>query len=133
MRTVLLFLVLVIALLVAYILIPTEQMQLKAKNTIREVQSLDTSVDFGTAVDTLSDFFEKQKNTPQEEGAVDESVPSAAGVLSADRYTVCTDDAMLCPDGSVVGRIGPDCVFAPCPEAGLLEAQGEEGGAALLR
>ncbi|GEM_PF-1544988 len=28
---------------------------------------------------------------------------------------VCTKDAMLCPDGTVVGRIGPDCEFAPCP------------------
>jgi hypothetical protein len=29
---------------------------------------------------------------------------------------VCTMDAKLCPDGSSVGRIGPDCEFVPCPE-----------------
>lgn len=29
--------------------------------------------------------------------------------------TVCTMDAKLCPDGSYVGRIGPDCHFAKCP------------------
>lgn len=27
----------------------------------------------------------------------------------------CTMDAMLCPDGSSVGRVGPSCEFAPCP------------------
>jgi hypothetical protein len=29
----------------------------------------------------------------------------------------CTDDAMVCPDGSSVGRTGPNCEFAPCPGA----------------
>ena len=27
----------------------------------------------------------------------------------------CTQDAKLCPDGSYVGRTGPDCKFALCP------------------
>ena len=31
--------------------------------------------------------------------------------------TFCTADARLCPDGSYVGRTGPDCEFASCPEA----------------
>lgn len=29
--------------------------------------------------------------------------------------TACAADAKICPDGSAVGRIGPDCEFAPCP------------------
>lgn len=29
--------------------------------------------------------------------------------------TACTADAKLCPDGSAVGRTGPNCEFAPCP------------------
>ena len=29
--------------------------------------------------------------------------------------TVCTQDAKLCPDGSYVGRTGPNCEFAKCP------------------
>jgi len=33
---------------------------------------------------------------------------------------VCTEDARICPDGTAVGREGPDCEFAPCP--------GETGG-----
>jgi len=28
---------------------------------------------------------------------------------------ICTMDAMMCPDGSYVGRTGPRCEFAPCP------------------
>jgi hypothetical protein len=28
---------------------------------------------------------------------------------------VCPQDAMMCPDGSSVGRTGPDCEFATCP------------------
>lgn len=27
----------------------------------------------------------------------------------------CTKEAKLCPDGSYVGRTGPNCEFAPCP------------------
>ena len=28
----------------------------------------------------------------------------------------CTLEAKLCPDGSAVGRTGPKCEFAPCPD-----------------
>ena len=27
----------------------------------------------------------------------------------------CTMEAKLCPDGTYVGRSGPNCEFAPCP------------------
>ncbi len=27
----------------------------------------------------------------------------------------CTADAKICPDGSAVGRVGPNCEFAACP------------------
>lgn len=27
----------------------------------------------------------------------------------------CTTEARICPDGSAVGRTGPNCEFAPCP------------------
>ena len=30
--------------------------------------------------------------------------------------TACTQEAKICPDGSAVGRIGPNCEFAPCPQ-----------------
>ena len=28
----------------------------------------------------------------------------------------CTQEAKLCPDGSYIGRTGPNCEFVPCPE-----------------
>lgn len=31
------------------------------------------------------------------------------------REVACTEEAKLCPDGSGVGRTGPNCEFAPCP------------------
>lgn len=27
----------------------------------------------------------------------------------------CTQDSKLCPDGTSVGRVGPNCDFSPCP------------------
>lgn len=41
----------------------------------------------------------------------------------------CTADAMLCPDGSYVGRVPPDCNFAPCPQGngtqqGIIDFEG---------
>jgi hypothetical protein len=27
----------------------------------------------------------------------------------------CTQEALICPDGSAVGRTGPNCAFTPCP------------------
>jgi hypothetical protein len=27
-------------------------------------------------------------------------------------------DAKICPDGSAIGRSGPDCEFNPCPAGG---------------
>lgn len=29
----------------------------------------------------------------------------------------CTMEAKLCPDGSSVGRVGPNCEFEKCPES----------------
>src|SRR6185295_18239462 len=40
--------------------------------------------------------------------------------------TVCTQEAMLCPDGSYVGRTGPNCEFAPCG-GGSTGTQGSSG------
>ena len=38
-----------------------------------------------------------------------------ARVATAPEGVVCTADAQLCPDGSYVGRTGPNCEFAACP------------------
>ena len=38
------------------------------------------------------------------------------GVVQAPQQAACTMEAKLCPDGSSVGRAGPNCEFASCPE-----------------
>jgi|GEM_PF-1905378 len=43
----------------------------------------------------------------------------------------CTLDAMVCPDGTTVGRTGPNCEFAACPPAASSTASsGATGGSA---
>lgn len=32
------------------------------------------------------------------------------------KMVACTEEAKLCPDGSAVSRMAPNCEFAPCPE-----------------
>ncbi len=32
-----------------------------------------------------------------------------------DKSKACTEEAKQCPDGSFVGRVGPNCEFKPCP------------------
>jgi len=47
-------------------------------------------------------------------------------IFSKDNQPVaCTMEAKICPDGSAVGRTGPDCEFSPCPEinSGLSESE----------
>jgi len=34
---------------------------------------------------------------------------------SREQQTACTLEAKICPDGSSVGRVAPNCDFAPCP------------------
>lgn len=44
---------------------------------------------------------------------------SGSGIIptvKAPGEQMCTMEARLCPDGSMVGRSGPNCEFAPCPQ-----------------
>jgi len=41
--------------------------------------------------------------------------PLVNSVLSKPETKACTMEAKLCPDGSYVGRVGPNCEFAKCP------------------
>ncbi|HEX7017543.1 MAG TPA: hypothetical protein VF209_01390, partial [Patescibacteria group bacterium] len=49
------------------------------------------------------------KNNISSENPVVEASPSS------EEGVVCTLDAKICPDGSSVGRTGPNCEFAECP------------------
>jgi hypothetical protein len=42
-------------------------------------------------------------------------LPTAVAASPAPTFMkACTMEAKLCPDGSSVGRSGPNCEFAPC-------------------
>lgn len=47
----------------------------------------------------------------------------AACAQTAPEGAACPMDAMTCPDGSTVGRVGPDCEFAPCPDEAPVDGQ----------
>ncbi len=38
-------------------------------------------------------------------------------VTATQSPVACTQEAKICPDGSSVGRVGPNCEFAQCPTA----------------
>jgi hypothetical protein len=38
-----------------------------------------------------------------------------SGCLQQNPPVACPADAKICPDGTAVGRVPPDCEFAPCP------------------
>jgi outer membrane protein OmpA-like peptidoglycan-associated protein len=45
-------------------------------------------------------------------------ITGQAGATPGTGPVACTKDAKICPDGSTVGREGPQCEFAPCPGEG---------------
>ncbi len=49
--------------------------------------------------------------------------PGEPGVMApaGPGEVACTMDAKICPDGSSVGRVGPNCEFAPCPGPGPIQ------------
>lgn len=31
------------------------------------------------------------------------------------KRSLCTEESLMCPDGTIVGKVAPNCAFAPCP------------------
>ncbi len=63
-------------------------------------------------------------------------VPSASGTpegvgpgVGAENGSpqACTLEAKICPDGSAVGRTGPNCEFAACPESSAPQVSSAPG------
>lgn len=49
---------------------------------------------------------------------IKKGIPNAQILIEGDADAgpvACTMDAKICPDGTAVGRVGPNCEFAPCP------------------
>ena len=54
--------------------------------------------------------------SPEEGEGVPIPAPLPPEVTEEVPPVACTMDAKMCPDGSYVGRVGPNCEFAACPE-----------------
>ena len=48
------------------------------------------------------------------------SCEAAGGYCVYTEPVACTADARVCPDGTAVGRVPPNCEFAPCPYTGRI-------------
>lgn len=74
--------------------------------TRADIQSTDVVTDPGVPLEQIDppalDLDTGPEDVQSEDSEVVESV-------------ACTMDAKLCPDGSAVGRTGPNCEFAACP------------------
>jgi putative hemolysin len=55
------------------------------------------------------------------DGTIIEGITDECGCRGPPRceLVACTEEAKICPDGSAVGRVAPDCEFAPCPSGKL--------------
>lgn len=75
----------------------------------------------GRPLELFAEGVESESGIPENEVVVEEPVEKpieegvgeAAGNEEGD-FIACTMDAKQCPDGSYVGRVAPDCEFAPC-------------------
>lgn len=80
------------ALAVGMLMIPMVTSAVTAEDLIRQIANLQ---------DQLNTLLRQQKS------------PSNTPVVA------CTMEAKICPDGTAVGRIGPNCAFALCPGEGV--------------
>ncbi len=51
------------------------------------------------------------------ENAIENSKKVIGNILGNQTEKACTQEAKICPDGTAVGRSGPNCEFGPCPIA----------------
>ena len=64
-------------------------------------------------------YYQNTSHQKPNAPAVETSEPkpqSSPDTIATDSGIICTQEAKLCPDGSYVGRTGPKCEFALCPQ-----------------
>lgn len=62
---------------------------------------------------------------PDRRGIIDAPLEVPAPTKKGTESRVCTQEVKACPDGSFVGKVGPNCEFAPCPDDGGTLESGE--------
>ncbi len=52
-----------------------------------------------------------------------------AGIIYLNNKSIaCTEDARICPDGTAVVRVGPNCEFEKCPDEQIVGGDKDEHG-----
>lgn len=59
--------------------------------------------------------YNKSVPAPITEGEVGSGSSNEGSLGTKPQPVACTMEAKICPDGSAVGRTGPKCEFAACP------------------
>lgn len=100
-------------------------------DSIREVIFKRIPTGFIQGFGPVATINNKEVFSDQSAISYDTSISFIKQVSCSDQeVTMCTMDALMCPDGSSVGRSGPQCTFAACPSSstsytGTLTKQGE--------
>jgi hypothetical protein len=64
---------------------------------------------------TFFSFLDSSNSKPNDNNSLNPTNPNHSNP-NPNLPVACTMDAKMCPDGSYVGRSGPNCEFTPCPE-----------------
>jgi len=99
--------------------VPVAQAPVSIDNS-SDVSDVPSTGDFPVVVDSFADceaagnpIMESYPRQCRHAGQL--FVEPIAEPLPLDNPVACTMEAKICPDGSAVGRTGPNCAFAPCP------------------
>ena len=75
------------------------------------------------------DTDQSQVSSEQSDSSDSDTAPAPTSTtdsgLSPERPVACTKEAKICPDGSGVGRTGPNCEFAACPGEMMDDSEGK--------
>src|SRR3989344_983720 len=75
---------------------------------------------FMASADTMGDIQAKIQALLSQIAELQQQIAALSGTTTVTPSTpvMCTMDAKICPDGSYVGRTGPNCEFAACGGSG---------------
>ena len=110
-------------------ILPKNPMEELDRNRKEAEQRLRTREQQNTTLEEQLEIKETPPSTPPPShrnliiGVVVIFVLTVAGIIGAFQHIIpnytdpvaCTAEAKICPDGSSVGRSGPNCEFAECP------------------
>lgn len=89
------------------------RLSIKHVTLIRLLKSLALTLLIILPILAFSFGMEYQKNLEEQKNPLPVMISPVLG-----KPNICTLDVKICPDGSTVGRVSPQCHFKPCPIGG---------------